>query len=548
MMDAAVPPLLAIDSLSINFGDSRVVDGLSLEIGAGEKLGLVGESGSGKSVTALSILRLVEGARYEGAIRFKGEDLLQFSPRQMQAVRGRSVAMIFQEPMTSLNPLYTIGDQVAEVLTTHEALTPRAAYARAVELLGKTGIPEPARRARAFAHQLSGGQRQRAMIAMALACRPSLLIADEPTTALDVTIQAQVLELLDELQREFGMAVLFITHDLNLARRFTSRVGVMAHGVLVEIGATEDVLTRPTHPYTQRLVDSRPQREVQPLASEAAVLLTGEKLRVNFRVASAGFFRRRRFTAVDDANLTLARGETLGIVGESGSGKTTLAMALLALQPLAAGEVRLQGERVDNARSSALVGIRKRIQVVFQDPFASLSPRRTVEQIVGEGLEVHAPELDRAARHVAIVTMLSEVGLAEGSLPGLLGRYPHEFSGGQRQRIAVARAMIVRPEVLVLDEPTSALDATVQRQVLTLLARLQQSYGTSYLLISHDLTVIRAMSHRIMVMKDGRVVELAETEALFESPQSDYTRALIRAAGPADDWQSAPGHQTAPAS
>jgi microcin C transport system ATP-binding protein len=332
------------------------------------------------------------------------------------------------------------------------------------------------------------------------------------------------------LQREYQMAVLFITHDLNLARRFTSRVGVMEHGVLVEIGATEAVLTRPRHPYTQRLVDSRPQREVQALADDRQPVLTGNRLSVEFRVRAPGRFRRLRFKAVTEASLTLARGETLGIVGESGSGKTTLAMALLALQPLAAGEVRLDGERVDNAGRSALVGLRKRIQVVFQDPFASLSPRRTVAQIVGEGLEVHAPELDSAARHAAVVAMLAEVGLAESGVPGLLGRYPHEFSGGQRQRIAVARAMIVRPEVLVLDEPTSALDATVQRQVLSLLSRLQQSYGTSYVFISHDLTVMRAMSHRVMVMKDGQVIEQAETEALFKSPQTSYTRALMRAA------------------
>jgi microcin C transport system ATP-binding protein len=534
MTSGTAAPLLSIEALSIDFADNRVVNQLSFDIRAGEKLGLVGESGSGKSVTALSILRLVEGARYAGAIRFNGDDLLQYSARQMQAVRGRSIAMIFQEPMTALNPLYTIGDQVAEVLTTHEALTPRAAHARAIELLGKTGIPEPARRAQAFAHQLSGGQRQRAMIAMALACRPSLLIADEPTTALDVTIQAQVLELLDELQREFQMAVLFITHDLNLVRRFTSRVGVMEHGVLVEIGATEAVLTRPTHPYTQRLVDSRPQREVQPLGKDQEMVLTANSLSVEFAVRTQGSFRRRIFTAVGEANLTLARGETLGIVGESGSGKTTLALALLALQRLAAGEVWLADTRLDNAPHNALVKLRKRIQVVFQDPFASLSPRRTIEQIVGEGLEVHLPALDAAARRAAIVTMLTEVGLTESSVPGLLGRYPHEFSGGQRQRIAVARAMIVRPEVLVLDEPTSALDATVQRQVLSLLTHLQKSYGTSYVFISHDLAVIRAMSHRIMVMKDGIVVEHAETEALFTNPQTDYARVLIKAAALAD--------------
>jgi microcin C transport system ATP-binding protein len=372
------------------------------------------------------------------------------------------------------------------------------------------------------------------MIAMALACRPSLLIADEPTTALDVTVQAQVLELLDELQREYRMAVLFITHDLNLARRFTSRVGVMERGVLVESGATGTVLTQPAHPYTRRLVDSRPLREVQPLAGDRAAILAADALSVDFAVRTPGSFRRRRFAAVANASLRLARGETLGVVGESGSGKTTLAMALIALQPLAAGEVRLDGQRVDNASRRALVGLRKRIQIVFQDPFASLSPRRTVEQIVGEGLEVHAPEIGSTARRAAIVAMLAEVGLEEGTVPGLLGRYPHEFSGGQRQRIAVARAMIVGPEVLVLDEPTSALDATVQRQVLALLTRLQKSHGTSYVFISHDLAVVRAVSHRIMVMKDGRVVEEAESEALFARPQTEYTRVLMRSAALAD--------------
>jgi microcin C transport system ATP-binding protein len=527
-------PLLSIDKLSIAFGAHRVVHDLSLDIHAGEKIGLVGESGSGKSVTALSLLRLVAGASYEGAIRFRGDDLLRYTPRQMQALRGRSIAMIFQEPMTSLDPLYTVGEQVAEVLTTHEATSRRAAFARAVELLGKTGIPEPGRRANAFPHQLSGGQRQRAMIAMALACRPSLLIADEPTTALDVTIQAQVLELLDELQREYRMAVLFITHDLNLARSFTSRVGVMERGVLVETGPTATVLTEPAHPYTRRLVDSRPRRDIEPLVGDRTPILSADALRVDFAVRAPGSFRRRRFVALAEASLRLARGETLGVVGESGSGKTTLALALIALQPLAAGEVRLGDERVDNASRRTLVGLRKRIQIVFQDPFASLSPRRTVEQIVGEGLEVHAPEVDRAGRRAAIVAMLSEVGLDESAVPGLLDRYPHEFSGGQRQRIAVARAMIVRPQVLVLDEPTSALDATVQRQVLALLTRLQKTHGTSYVFISHDLAVIRAVSHRIMVMKDGRVVEEAESEALFERPRTEYTRVLMRSATFAD--------------
>ncbi len=525
-----MPLLLSIENLSIRFGETKVVHDLSLDIAKGEKVGLVGESGSGKSVTALSVLGLVEGATCEGAIRLDGDNLLERSERQMRAVRGKSVAMIFQEPMTSLNPLYTVGNQVAEVLTTHEMVGPAQAWSRAVELLDRTGIPEPARRAQAYPHQLSGGQRQRAMIAMALACRPSLLIADEPTTALDVTIQAQVLELLDELQREFGMAMLFITHDLNLARRYTDRVGVMERGTLVESGPSAEVLTHPKHPYTRRLVDSRPVREVQALPADAPPLMVAHKARVEFGVR-AGWLRRRVFVAVDDVDLVLVRGETLGIVGESGSGKTTLAMALLALQPLAGGEVLLGPQRVDTASRRELVALRQRIQVVFQDPFASLSPRRTVEQIVGEGLEVHQPQLSAAARREAVVAMLAETGLTQEMVPGLLGRYPHEFSGGQRQRIAVARAMIVRPEVLVLDEPTSALDATVQRQVLVLLTRLQQSHGTSYVLISHDLAVIRAMSHRIMVMKDGAVVEQADAQALFERPGTRYTRELIRAAG-----------------
>jgi microcin C transport system ATP-binding protein len=531
--------LLSIENLSIWFGASRVVSDLSLQIRKGEKFGLVGESGSGKSVTALSILKLVDGAHYGGAIRFDGQELLTASERQMRGLRGSRIAMIFQEPMTSLNPLYPIGDQVAEVITTHEAVSRHVAFARAIELLRTTGISEPDQRARAFPHQLSGGQRQRAMISMALACRPDLLIADEPTTALDVTIQAQVLALLDDLQCEYGMAVLFITHDLNLARRFTSRVGVMERGALVETGPTEQVLTHPAHPYTKHLVDSRPTREVLPVEANARNVLSGRGIRVEFRTRG-DFLRSRRFTAVSDVNLDLACAETLGVVGESGSGKTTLGMALLALQPLTAGEVRLEGKRIDNARREILANARRKIQVVFQDPFASLSPRRTVEQIVGEGLEEHFPKLDKPQRTTRVKAALAEVGLREDEIPELLGRYPHEFSGGQRQRIAIARAMVIEPEVLILDEPTSALDASVQRQILSLLNHLQRKFGTSFVLISHDLAVIRAMAHRIAVMKDGAIVEEAETQALFTTPAMDYTRKLIRAAGLADGLHSRP--------
>jgi microcin C transport system ATP-binding protein len=409
-------------------------------------------------------------------------------------------------------------------------MRPNAARARAIELLQRTGIPDPEAKVDAYPHQLSGGQRQRAMIAMALACKPQLLICDEPTTALDVTIQAQILALLDELQREMGMALLFITHDLNLVRRFTHRVGVMERGRLIEIGDTAAVFAQPQHAYTQRLLASRPQRVVQPVAEGAPLLIDARGVDVQFPVP-LGWFRKRWFQAVRDATLELKRGETLGIVGESGSGKTTLGMALLALQDIAGGEVKLEGQRIDNADRATLRAMRRRMQVVFQDPFASLSPRLTVGQIVGEGLGLHRPELSNAEREALVLQMLDEVGLSERhGVAQVLQRYPHEFSGGQRQRIAIARAVVLRPEVLVLDEPTSALDVSVQQQVLGLLAELQQRYGMSYLFISHDLAVVRAMAHRVLVMKDGSVVEQGEALALFDAPREPYTRSLLAAA------------------
>ncbi len=527
---SASHPLLSIEHLTVRFGAVAVVKDVSFRIEAGEKFALVGESGSGKSITALSVLRLVDAASTEGAIRLQGEDLCAKSEREMRGLRGKRIAMIFQEPMTALNPLYTVGNQIAEVLELHEALRPNAARARAVELLARTGIPEPERRVDFYPHQMSGGQRQRAMIAMALACRPQLLICDEPTTALDVTVQAQILALLDELQAELGMALLFITHDLNLVRRFTHRVGVMERGHLVELGATAEVFGRPQHPYTRKLLASRPQRVVQPVPDDAPVLLDGQAVGVNFDTR-VGFFGKRQFRAVKGATLRLKRGETLGIVGESGSGKTTLGMALLALQPLSTGTVSLDGERIDNAGRAPLRRMRRRMQVVFQDPFASLSPRLTIGQIVGEGLELHLPELSPAQREERVLAMLDEVGLsARFGVADVLQRYPHEFSGGQRQRIAIARAVVLQPEVLVLDEPTSALDVSVQQQVLALLAGLQQRYGMSYLFISHDLAVVRAMSHRVMVMKNGDVVEEGEAQALFDAPQQPYTRELLAAA------------------
>jgi len=522
--------LLSVEHLTVRFGDHAVVDDVSFEIAAGEKFALVGESGSGKSITALSVLGLVENASSEGRIAFDGTDLRTQAEPAMRALRGAAIAMIFQEPMTALNPLHTVGAQIGEVLRLHEGASRRASRARAIALLERTGVPEPARRVDAYPHQLSGGQRQRAMIAMALACRPRLLIADEPTTALDVTIQAQILALLDELQAEMGMALLFITHDLNLVRRFTHRVGVMEKGRLVESGVTAEVFAAPRHAYTAKLLASRPVREVRAVPADAPRLLEAHGVRVSFDIADG--WRNRRFDAVRNATLSLRRGETLGIVGESGSGKTTLGMALLALQPIAAGRIAQGGVRIDNASAATLRAMRRRMQVVFQDPFGSLSPRMTVGRIVGEGLVLHRPELRASEREAAVREVLEEVGLGRASGVGddVLSRFPHEFSGGQRQRIAIARAVVLRPEVLVLDEPTSALDVSVQRQVLALLAELQRRHGMSYVFISHDLAVVRAMSHRVLVMKDGDVVEEGEAETLFAAPREPYTRALLAAA------------------
>jgi microcin C transport system ATP-binding protein len=523
-------PLLSIEHLTVRFGADAVVDDVSFAIAAGEKFALVGESGSGKSITALSVLGLVDGAATSGRIVFEGSDLRAQGEPQMRSIRGGEISMIFQEPMTALNPLHTIGAQIGEVLELHEGLGRRERRERAVQLLARTGIPEPGRRVDAYPHQLSGGQRQRAMIAMALAGRPKLLIADEPTTALDVTIQAQILALLDALQAEMGMALLFITHDLNLVKRFTHRVGVMERGKLVETGPTATVFAAPQHRYTRALLASRPVREVEPVAADAPVLVEATDVRVSFAI-SRGWRPNRSFDAVRRATLRLRRGETLGIVGESGSGKTTLGMALLALQPLAAGSVSIAGERVDAADRTRLRAMRRHMQVVFQDPFGSLSPRMTIGRIVGEGLELHRPELDRAARDELVVAMLDEVGLgAAAGLGDVRSRYPHEFSGGQRQRIAIARAVVLRPEVLVLDEPTSALDVSVQRQVLALLGALQRRYAMSYVFISHDLAVVRAMAHRVLVMKDGAIVEEGTAEELFAAPREPYTRELLAAA------------------
>ncbi|MFM0060695.1 dipeptide ABC transporter ATP-binding protein [Paraburkholderia phytofirmans] len=529
----APPPLLELDHLHVRFGDTVAVSDVTLAIQRGERVALVGESGSGKSVTALSILRLLSDAQVSGSIRFDGEDLLGKTEREMRGMRGSDIAMIFQEPMTALNPLYTVGDQIAETIVVHDGVSANEARKRAVALLGRTGIAEPGKRVNSYPHQLSGGQRQRAMIAMALACRPRLLLADEPTTALDVTIRAQIVELLLELQRDEaekrGMAVLLITHDLNLVRHFAHRIAVMEKGVLVESGPVEQVFESPQHPYTQRLLASRPERTVVPVLPISPVLLEAREISVDFKTklpGLSGWFRSGRFRAVADANVSVRQGETLGIVGESGSGKSTLAMALLGLQRTVHGEIEFQGRALGSYRGAEQTALRSNMQVVFQDPFSSLSPRQTIERIVGEGLALHRPAMTPQARRDKVISVLREVGLDRT----VLQRYPHEFSGGQRQRIAIARALVLEPRILILDEPTSALDVSIQQQVLKLLAGLQQKYNLGFVFISHDLAVIGAMAHRVAVMQNGSIVESGEVEKIFATPAHPYTRKLLKAA------------------
>ena len=527
-------PLLQVSDLKVRFGSKKVVHGVNFELHAGEKLALVGESGSGKTITALSLLRLVGDAHISGNAMFDGHNLLSLSERDMRAVRGGDIAMIFQEPMTALNPLMPVGAQVAEVLQLKQALTKQQAWKLAVELLATTGIPEPERRAQSYPHQLSGGQRQRAMIAMALASKPKLLLADEPTTALDVTLRMQILELLGDLQRQTGMAILLITHDLHLVRRFADRAAVMEHGVLVEQGPVAQLFEHPQHPYTHKLLHSQPEREVLQPYPKAKPVVQADKLRVGYPVPLAGvkgWFKKGEFVAVQGADVCLREGQTLGIVGESGSGKSTLAQAILGLLP-SQGALQISGKSWQQPairNTSANQALRRTVQVVFQDPFSSLSPRMTVEEIVGEGLRVHAPDISEAGRREQVLDVLMSVGLSEQQFPGLLQRYPHEFSGGQRQRLAVARALILRPKILVLDEPTSALDVTIQKQVLSLLQRLQRELGLSYILITHDMDVIRAMAHEVMVMKAGEVVEAGHVDQVLQQPTHPYTQKLVQA-------------------
>jgi microcin C transport system ATP-binding protein len=526
-------PLLEVNDLSIEFGIGgrykRVVDGVSFSVTPGEKFALVGESGSGKTVTALAIQQLNDPSRVRyptGKVWFTGKDMLRFHEDAIRRVRGREIGMIFQEPMTSLNALYTIGNQLIEPLTLHLKLSPAEARKHAIDLLSRTGIPEPEKRFDTYPYQLSGGQRQRVMIAMALACNPKLLIADEPTTALDVTIQAQILALLEDLQREFNMSVLFITHDLNLVRRFADRVAVMQEGKIVEQGAVTKVFDQPAHAYTRRLLDSEPKPLTGGNWPSEQILLKAQHMRCYFPIRGGGFWRRKigEVKAVDDVSFELHAGETVGIVGESGSGKTTLGLSVLRLQD-AQGTVVFDGTDLSALSQRALRAHRRDFQVIFQDPYSSLSPRMIIEDIVGEGLEVHFPHLSAEQRREKIVAVLKEVGLTED----MLWRYPHEFSGGQRQRIAIARAVVLEPKLILLDEPTSALDVSVQKQVLELLRRLQDSHQLSYLFITHDLRVIRAMAHRIAVMREGKIVEQGDTSAVFANPQQEYTRILLNA-------------------
>ncbi|MHB1200023.1 MAG: ABC transporter ATP-binding protein [Polaromonas sp.] len=532
--------LLEVKNLRVSFADKEVVHGIDFSIAPGEKLALVGESGSGKTVTALSLLRLVQNAGISGQALFSIPerpvvDLFSMPERNLRGIRGRDIAMIFQEPMTALNPLFSVGEQIAEVIQLKQGLTQAESAQAAIKLLADTGIPEAQRRARSFPHQLSGGQRQRAMIAMALACQPKLLLADEPTTALDVTLRGQILDLLSDLQRRNGMAVLMITHDLNLVRRFADRVAVMENGHIVEQGRVAGVFGQPRHPYTRKLIDSRPVRDVvnggaegAALAADAAPVMQARHVRVAYPVAISGFrgwFKSTEFIAVKDATFHIPPGKTLGVIGESGSGKSTLALACLGLLPFSG---RLQAAGLSWSRQAARNKvIRRAVQVVFQDPFSSLSPRMTVEAIVEEGLRVHEPLLSQAQRRARALQSLDDVGMDETQFPGLLQRYPHEFSGGQRQRLAIARALIINPRLLVLDEPTSALDVTIQKQVLALLQRLQRERGLSYLLITHDVDVIRAMAHEVMVIKDGDVVEAGDVHAVLDAPRHPYTRVLV---------------------
>ncbi|PWE37804.1 microcin ABC transporter ATP-binding protein [Pseudomonas prosekii] len=517
--------LIEIRDLSVAFSGQTVVRNLCLDIRPGECLALVGESGSGKSVTAHSILQLLpeEGTVTTGSIRYRGQELVGADAKVLRQLRGDRIAMIFQEPMTSLNPLHSIEKQIGETLLVHKGLAGKAAQARILELLGLVGIQHPKERIKAYPHQLSGGQRQRVMIAMALACEPELLIADEPTTALDVTVQRKILLLLKSLQQRLGMSLLLISHDLNLVRSIAQRVCVMKAGEIVEQAPCETLFTEPKHPYSCVLLNAEPEGEALP-RDERENVLEVDDLRVKFALGGGLFQRKTYLHAVDGISLNVQRGKTLGIVGESGSGKSTLGQAILRLLD-SEGSIRFQGEALEGLTQKQLRPWRKKMQVVFQDPFGSLSPRMSVAQIISEGLEVHS-QLTAEQCKAEVIRALEEVGLD----PQSRHRYPHEFSGGQRQRIAIARALVLKPALILLDEPTSALDRTVQKQVVALLRDLQEKHGLTYLFISHDLAVVRALAHDMIVIKDGKVVESGASHDVFDAPQHPYTKELLAAA------------------
>ena len=520
--------VLEVDDLRVRFGRREVVKGVSLHVDRGETLALVGESGSGKSVTALSVLQLLPYPRAShpgGSIRVRGQEMIGASAAQLLSVRGQSVAMVFQEPMTSLNPLHAIGRQVGEMLALRQRMRGQALRSRVIELLELVGLQQPERRLSAYPHELSGGQRQRVMIAMALANQPDLLIADEPTTALDVTVQAQILELLRRLQQQLGMALLLITHDLGIVRRMADRVAVMTDGLIVETAPCARIFSAPEHAYTRKLLQAEPSGEPVSADLQASELLAATDVSVRYAVGKGWLGVRRHFQAVSAVTLSVRAGQTIGVVGESGSGKTTLALALMRLVK-SSGRIRFLGQDIHALRQRALRPLRKDMQIVFQDPFGSLSPRLSVAEIVEEGLGVHHPRMARAERRALCAAALEEVGVGEASMD----RYPHEFSGGQRQRIAIARALVLRPKLLVLDEPTSSLDRSVQAQVVDLLRELQRTHGLAYVFVSHDLRVVRALSHELIVMHEGAVVEHGAASEIFEHPRSDYTRALLAAA------------------
>ena len=526
-------PLLDVNDLAVSFrSEGRIIEavrGITFSLNKGETLSLVGESGSGKSTAAMAIMRLLPyptAFHPHGSIRLDGEELIDADEARMAKVRGCRVALVPQEPLTALNPLHTIDRQIIESIRLHQPRISRAdAIARAIELMTLVGLRDAESRLRAYPHQLSGGQRQRIMIAMALANEPDLLIADEPTTALDVTVQAQVLDLLQSLQKRLGMAMLLITHDLGIVRKMAERVCVMTDGRIVEAGETAGIFDNPAHAYTRRLLDAEPRGRPNPVAPDQPCMMSADQLKVHFPIKGWTGRPRDWVKAVDGVCVSIARGTTLGVVGESGSGKSTMGLAILRLIR-SRGEIRFDSEPISGLRTKALRPYRHRMQIVFQDPFASLSPRLTICQIIEEGLISYRPDLDPAGRREAVCAMLEEVGL-RGEM---LDRYPHEFSGGQRQRIAIARAIILKPDFVVLDEPTSALDMSVQGQIVDLLRDLQAAHGLTYLFISHDLKVVRALAHDILVMKDGQVVEHGPADRLFERPASDYTRALIHAA------------------